>query len=141
MPGVGVGVGLVTASERIYLGVKLLKDVYNQFKCEINNLHEFDQFYVIVCTYSHSKKVQQKCEYSHYSFALAPEVRTIVCTPILCANGNPNSHTYIELNRHFKGSSNISLIQILGKNVYTTKFKLGILLLLILTISVFQYSV
>ena len=37
MPGVGVGVGLVTASERIYLGVKLLKDVYNQFECEIRS--------------------------------------------------------------------------------------------------------
>ena len=37
MPGVGVGVGLVTASERIYLGVKLLKDVYNQFGCEIRS--------------------------------------------------------------------------------------------------------
>ena len=24
----------------------------------------------------------------HYSFALAPEVRPIVCTPIFCANGN-----------------------------------------------------
>ena len=28
---------LVTASERIYLGVKLLKDVYNQFECEIRS--------------------------------------------------------------------------------------------------------
>ena len=37
MQGVGVGVGLVTASERIYLGVKLLKDVYNQFGCEIRS--------------------------------------------------------------------------------------------------------
>ena len=37
MPGVGGGVGLVTASERIYLGVKLLKDVYNQFDCEIRS--------------------------------------------------------------------------------------------------------
>ena len=37
MPGVGVGVGLVTASERIYLGVKLLKDVHNQFECEIRS--------------------------------------------------------------------------------------------------------
>ena len=32
-----MGVGLVTASERIYLGVKLLKDVYNQFECEIRS--------------------------------------------------------------------------------------------------------
>ena len=103
----------------------------------LNSTH-FMSLFALVRT---PKKCEQKCEYSHYSFALAPEVRTIVCTPILCANGNPNSHTYIELNRHFKVSSNISLIQILGKNVYTTKFKLGILLLLILTISVFQYSV
>ena len=27
----------MTASERIYLGVKLLKDVYNQFECEIRS--------------------------------------------------------------------------------------------------------
>ena len=52
-------------------------------------LFEFDPFYVIDCTCSHSKKCEQKCEYSHYSFALAPEVWTIVCTPILCTNGNP----------------------------------------------------
>ena len=28
---------MVTSSERIYLGVKLLKDVYNQFGCEIRS--------------------------------------------------------------------------------------------------------
>ena len=58
----------------------------------INNLQEFDPFYVIVCTCSHSKKCKQKCEYSHYLFALVPEVRTIVCTPILSANGNPTGN-------------------------------------------------
>ena len=35
------------------------------------------------------KKCKQQCEYLHYSFALAHEVLTIFCTPILCANGNP----------------------------------------------------
>ena len=45
-----------------------------------------DPFYVITCTCSHTKK----CEYSYYSCALAPAVQIIVCTPILCANGNPS---------------------------------------------------
>ena len=38
------------------------------------------------------KKCEQKCEYSHYSLALAPDVSIIVCTPSLCANGNPSSN-------------------------------------------------
>ena len=72
---------LVTASsERIYLGVKLQKDVYNQFDCEIRNHFvleltiyknstHFMLLFALVCT---PKKCKQKCEYSHYSFALAP---------------------------------------------------------------------
>ena len=101
MPGVGVGVGLVTASERIYLGVKLLKDVYNQFECEIrshsvleltinrNSTHFMSLFALFALPKKCEQKCEQKCEYSHYSFAPSPEVRTIIRTPILCANGNP----------------------------------------------------
>ena len=80
MPGVGVGVGLVTASERIYLGVKLLKDVYNQFECEIRSHSVLESIIYKNSTYFMSlfalvrtpKKCEQKCEYLWTHCILSP---------------------------------------------------------------------
>ena len=86
---------------RDIFGDKLLRDVYHQSECEIRShsvleltIYKNSAHFMSLCALVRTpkkckQKCEQKCEYLHYSFAPSPEVRTIIRTQILCANGNP----------------------------------------------------